>query len=73
MGKDGEKIDDILLTEIRLNRKDIASLRTEIAKLDKDVFGNKIKLGLFMAGISLFSSIIVILIAEKIKSLMIAA
>lgn len=67
------KVDDILLDEIRLNRKAIAKLdekfTSRITDLDKQVFSNKIKLTIFIAGITIFFNIIVVVLAEKIKTL----
>jgi hypothetical protein len=67
------KIEDILLEEIRLNRKAIAKLDAKfsdkLVALDKQVFSNKIKLGIFIAGITIFFNIIVIVLADKLKSL----
>lgn len=72
----GDRVDDILLDEIRLNRKAIAKLdekfTSKITELDKEVFSNKIKLTLFIAGLSIFFNIIVIVIAEKLKAYFIA-
>lgn len=57
-----KQFEEIVLYEIRQNRK-------EIQKLKLQVFSNKMRLGIFMSGVSLLTSIIVIVIAEKVKSL----
>jgi hypothetical protein len=62
------KIEDILLDEIRLNRADIAELRKEVAALDKGIFSNKMKLSIFISGITIFFNIIIIVVAEKLKT-----
>ena len=62
-------VEKLLLDEIRLNRSTIGKLDEKLGNLDKQVFSNKIKLGIFIAGISLFFNIIFIVIAEKIKHL----
>jgi hypothetical protein len=52
---------EIVLYEIRENRK-------AIKKLELQVFSNKIKLGMFVTGISLFSSTIMPTIISKVKA-----
>ena len=66
-----DKVDTILLDEIRLNRKAISRLDDKFSDrlmhLDKQVFSNKIKLTIFIAGLTIFFNIIVIVIAERLK------
>ena len=62
------KIEDMLLYEVRENRRAIQEVENKHSKLDKDVFSNKIKLAILITVISLFSSITVIRIAEKLKT-----
>jgi len=62
------KIEDILLYEVRENRKAIQAVETKLSKLDKDVFSNKIKLSIFIAGVTIFFNIIVVLLSDKIKT-----
>ena len=64
-----DKVVSILIEEIRENRKSIKELHQQVAQMDKDIFSNKIKLGIIMGGISLFTSIIVIVVTDKIKTL----
>ena len=64
----GNELQHILLDEIRLNRKAITGLNDKIHKLDKDIFSNKIKLSMFIGGVSLFSSIVWAILFEKIKT-----
>ena len=59
---------EIVLYELRENRKAIARLDTKITALDKDIFSNKIKLSIFIAGVTIFFNIIVIVIADKLKT-----
>ncbi len=56
-----KQFEEIVLYEIRQNRKEIQALKLQ-------VFSNKIRLGMFMAGVSLLTSILVIIIAEKVKT-----
>ena len=60
----------VLIDEVRENRKEIGLMRKDIAKLDKDVFSNKLRLSVFIGGVSLFSSIVWVIISEKIKTYM---
>lgn len=64
-------IESILLEEIRENRREIRSVKTELVRLDKDVFANKVKLGIVISGISLTTHIVLLFLTEKIKSLFI--
>lgn len=70
---EGDKIDNILLDEVRLNRKAIQKLDEKFTarfiKLDKEVFSNKVKLSIFIAGVSLFFNIIIIVVIEKLKTI----
>jgi hypothetical protein len=63
-----DKIEDILLFEIRENRQAIKEIDNRLCRLDKAVFSNKIKLSFFIAGVSIFFNIIIIIVTEKIKS-----
>lgn len=68
------EIDQIILDEVRLNRKAITKLdekfSKQISKLDKQVFSNKLRLGIFIAGLSILFNIIVMIIIEKVKILL---
>ncbi len=61
------KVDNILIEEIRLNRKSIEALSTKVHELDKDIFSNKMKLSIFISGVSLFSSILWAILFGEIK------
>ena len=63
-----DKIEEILLFEIRENRRAIREIDSRLCKLDKAVFSNKVKLSFFVAGVSIFFNIIVIIVSEKIKT-----
>lgn len=65
---DETKIENVLLYEVRQNRKAINELTAKIAELDKDIFSNKIKLSIFIAGVTLFCNIIVIVVAKKVTT-----
>lgn len=65
---DETKIENILLFEVRQNRKAIKELTNKIVELDKDIFSNKIKLSIFIASVTLICNIIVIVVAGKIKA-----
>lgn len=54
-------IENRLLAEIRENRK-------QIHILNEKVMSNKMKLGVFITGLTLFCNIAFIVIAEKLKS-----
>lgn len=56
-----DHIEAKLLVEIRENRK-------EIAKLNEKVMSNKIKLGMFITGLTLFCNVAFVYVLEKIKS-----
>ena len=70
-----EHVEKNLLEEIRENRKvaqgiesKLGMLHERVFNLDKEVMSNKIKLSIFITGISLGTNILFILIAEKVKS-----
>lgn len=63
-------MDQLLLEEIRLNRAEIKELRSTVHKLDKDVMSNKMKLSLFIGGVSLLFNVAWAIISTKIKTLL---
>jgi hypothetical protein len=64
-----KEMNQLLLEEIRLNRKAISELTTQVNTLDKDVMSNKIKLSFFIGGISLLFNIAWAIISTKIKTI----
>ena len=54
---------EIVLFEIRENRKEIQSLK-------EHVFSNKMRLTVFMAGMTLLFNLVFVVITEKIKQLL---
>lgn len=65
-----KSVQDILLEEVRMNRKEITALRNDVHKLDKDVMGNKMKLSLFIGGVSLLFNLIWAIVVTKIKTML---
>lgn len=63
-----KQFEDIVIYEIRENRKSISKCSSEIGKLKLQVFSNKIKLGMFIAGVTIFFNIVFIILAEKIRT-----
>lgn len=63
-----EKLTQMLIDEVKENRREIMLMRKDISDLDKHVFSNKMKLSLFIGGISLFFSMTWAIIFEKIKN-----
>jgi hypothetical protein len=61
-------IEEILLNEVRTNRKSIDKLTNEISNLKLSVFSNKVKLSLIIASVSICTSIIVALVIKKIEA-----
>lgn len=62
-----EKMTEVLLFEIRENRKQISACREEIGKLKVDVFANKVKLGSIVVGLTFLGNLVYIYISEKVK------
>ena len=59
---------ELLIDEIRENRKAITDLTERVHAMDKSIFSNKLKLSVFLGGFSLFFSIVWAIIIEKIKN-----
>ncbi len=59
-----DDLKEVILYEIRENRKAIAECKAEVASLKISVFANKVKLGGFIAGLTF----IINLIIEKFKT-----
>jgi len=60
----------MLIDEVRENRVEIKLMRGDIAKLDKHVFSNKMKLSMFIGGLSLFFSVAWAILFEKLKTIL---
>lgn len=66
-----EQLTEILITEIRENRKEIRKIKDSLNKMDRHIFSNKIKLSIFMGGFTLFFSLVWAILFEKIKTLIV--
>ena len=76
------QLTQVLIDEIRENRKAIKKLDKRVGSfeisvsnkmsiMDQHIFSNKLKLSLFIGGLTLFFSCIWVIIAEKVKTLLI--
>ena len=59
---------EIVLFEIRENRKSIGKVNEKLAAMDKKIFSNKMKLSLFIGGVSIGFSFVTAIVLEKIKA-----
>ena len=64
------QLTEMLIEEIRENRKEIKSIHDKLHELDKHVFSNKVKLSLFISGVSLFFSMAWAMLFEKVKHIL---
>ena len=63
----GKQVVEILIEEIRENRKEIKEIRLELNKMDKHIFSNKIKLSIFIAGIGIAVNLAMAVALDRIK------